>query len=168
MPRMPPWPAATESIAARTSASDALAAHHRGGGLGVPQPRGTGLDHLVDRQRFRLALQRALAERSALDETVDGTGDGLAAGDRAGLRLRLETRGDIGGVADGGVIPAQVVADLPDDDGTGIDADPDGEPLVGRKEGRGPASQHVLDGQRRPAPRAAHGLRGPPARRTGP
>jgi hypothetical protein len=46
----------------------------------------------------------------------------IADADRAGVGVPLQTRGEVGGVADGGVVHAQVVADLADHHRTGVQA----------------------------------------------
>src|SRR5262249_20889187 len=72
----------------------------------------------------------------------------LADHDRARLGELLESTRDVRRITDGGVVHPEVVADLADDDETGIHADPDLELLTLPRRLAGPLSHRALDAER--------------------
>ncbi len=95
----------------------ARAGHIQAGGreLGRPQPE--------QRQRARHPLDRLRALAREREEALDVAGRELGDQHRAQRRQFLQTRGDTHHLSLGGVVHAQVIADLADDDRAGIDAD---------------------------------------------
>ena len=80
----------------------------------------------MDGERFGLALERPRAHRHAFDKGIDGAEHAVADENRPRLGLVLQPRRDIRRVADGGVVHAQVVADLADHDHARVQ--PDAQP----------------------------------------
>ena len=80
---------------------------------------------LEDRHGFLDALERLPADRRELEERAPRRMHRLARVDLAGPGRLLQARRDVGGVADRGVVHAQVVADLADHDHAGVDAHAD-------------------------------------------
>ena len=78
----------------------------------------------LERVRRRPPLHRHLAQVQRLEESRDGGVGGLAHHHAARPRRLLKARGQVGGVAHRRVVHPQVIADLPDDDGPRVEADP--------------------------------------------
>jgi hypothetical protein len=108
-----------------------------------------GADHLPERDGLLLALQGHRAQRPrlevALDEPMRPLGDGHA----PRLADLLEPRRDVGGVAHGRVVHAQIAADGADYHQPGVDslAGPEGDPA--RRELALVALERARDAQRR-------------------
>src|SRR5262249_45072787 len=113
------------------------ALHERGELLIAPDQRGEAalaLDvepslpapgaHDLERMDRRVALYRQLAQVECLEVSRDQPMRRGAGQHAARLRALLQARGDVGRVADGRVVHAEIVADFPHDDRTGVEPDP--------------------------------------------
>ncbi len=120
-----------------------------------PQP-----EHAIRRHRLRPAAHRQRPHRLESHVALGEPGGGLAHENAARIRQLLESPRDIGGVADGGVVHAKVIADGAHHHETGVDPHPDGQrgsagggelahPALNVQRGQhGPAGM-VLTGHRR-------------------
>jgi len=95
----------------------------RGDGVDAPADGAVG-DDAVHANGLGPALDLLLALVLELEEARDEPPDRLGDQDLPGIRARLEARGQVRGVAHGGVVHAQVVADATHDHRAGVDADP--------------------------------------------
>ncbi len=95
----------------------------RGDGVDAPADGAVGND-AVHANGLGPALDLLLALVLELEEARDEPPDRLGDQDLPGIRERLEARGQVRGVAHGGVVHAQVVADATHDHRAGVDADP--------------------------------------------
>ena len=115
-----------------------------------PAPPPTASSDPIDDHRLALPSDLDATQRLAEDVALDESMRRLGHQDRSRLRLGLHARGDMGGIADRGVVHAQIIADAADHDRTGVDPDTQSElRAVLALELRAIAADGLLNGQRR-------------------